>query len=158
MIGGLSVVQVSTPPKKKNMLKGTATILPWPKQIMALLRSDMSYVASTMSEASTGEWAIRGLPEYPDNSLIVLELVAQEPMNIVVNTVSLIYDDGTIPAANDPHYITGTVKAKRRLVLWDKRSERVVSATFSETNNTYKLANPSQIDKSTLFIISYPVT
>lgn len=79
MIGGLSIVQISTTITEKRRIYGYTTIkatgAPTSKRILVYGRGadgvELGYVASTISDASTGFWEIKGLPVMPDNTLVV---------------------------------------------------------------------------------------
>lgn len=79
MIGGLNIAQTTTPTPEKRRIYGYATIkatgAPAKKRILVYNRGsdgiELGYVASTISDASTGFWEIRGLPVMPDNNLVV---------------------------------------------------------------------------------------
>lgn len=79
MIGGLYIVQITTPTPEKRRIYGYTTIkatgAPTSKRILVYGRGsdgiELGYLASTISDASTGFWEIKGLPVMPDNSLVV---------------------------------------------------------------------------------------
>ena len=79
ILGGLNIVKVTTPVPEKRRIYGYTTIKatgsPTSKRILVYGRGSdgvqLGYVASTVSDASTGFWEIKGLPVMPDNTLVV---------------------------------------------------------------------------------------
>lgn len=79
ILGGLFVPQITIPIPEKRRIYGYTTIkatgAPAKKRILVYGRGsdgvELEYVASTVSEATTGFWEIRGLPVMPDNTLVV---------------------------------------------------------------------------------------
>lgn len=79
IIGGVVTAQTTTPTPEKRRIYGYTTIkatgAPAKKRILVYNRGsddiELGYVASTISDAYTGFWEIRGLPVVPDNNLVV---------------------------------------------------------------------------------------
>lgn len=79
IIGGVVTAQTTTPTPEKRRIYGYTTIKatgsPTSKRILVYGRGsdgvELGYVASTVSDASTGFWEIKGLPVMPDNTLVV---------------------------------------------------------------------------------------
>lgn len=79
IIGEIFVSQQSTPVIEKRRIYGysiiKATSSPTRKRILVYGRGsdgvELGYLASTISDASTGFWEIKGLPVMPDNTLVV---------------------------------------------------------------------------------------
>lgn len=79
MMGGLYQLQTSSPTPEKRRIYGYTTIkatgAPTKKRVLVYNRGSdgiaLGYVASTVSDATTGFWEIRGLPTMPENNLVV---------------------------------------------------------------------------------------
>ena len=71
-LGGLTVDQVNPLPVIKNRLAGRVKVngSGAKKRIAVFRRGTLEYVASGMSNAD-GTWEIKGMPELPEESLIV---------------------------------------------------------------------------------------
>jgi dipeptidyl aminopeptidase/acylaminoacyl peptidase len=61
---------------RRHKIGGTVTVdgSPAKRLVIAVLRANFQYVGATYSDQATGAWEIKGLPEYPDRSIIVLAL------------------------------------------------------------------------------------
>jgi dipeptidyl aminopeptidase/acylaminoacyl peptidase len=69
------IVSGSVPKRTdKHYLDGTVKVngVPGKKRILVVDRATMTYVASTFSDATTGEWRISGIEEFPAEKLLVL--------------------------------------------------------------------------------------
>ena len=70
---------ISSPPSvrsDRHRLAGVVTIdgNPGMRLVAVFDRRNMSFVAVTLSDQTTGAWEIAGLPEYPEASLLVVAL------------------------------------------------------------------------------------
>ena len=79
MINELSIIPISSIAPEKRRIYGytiiKATGAPTKKRVLVYNRGSdgiaLGYVASTISDATTGFWEIRGLPTMPENNLVV---------------------------------------------------------------------------------------
>lgn len=73
MIGGLNIVQITTPTPEKRRLAGIVSVnsVGASKRVVVHERDTLEYIASTCSNAD-GSWEIRGMPVMPERSLMVL--------------------------------------------------------------------------------------
>lgn len=73
MIGGLFLLQVSSPFLQKRKLAGRVTVngAGSSKRVVVQKRGTLEYVASTHSKAD-GTWEIRGMPVLPEKSLVAI--------------------------------------------------------------------------------------
>lgn len=74
IIGGLIVYSTPSQFQDKRRLAGCVEVegLPAKKRVVVHHRGTNEYVASTVSDPDTGNWEIRGLPVYPEKSLVVI--------------------------------------------------------------------------------------
>ena len=74
LIGGLAVVQVTTPTTEKRRRFGWVKDVngnPVSRRVLLIDHRTATYIASTVSRASDGYWEIRGLPiTIPDYSIL----------------------------------------------------------------------------------------
>lgn len=71
ILGGLNIVQTTTPTPEKRRLAGLVTVNSFvaSKRVVVKNRGTNEYVASTHSWGD-GSWEIRGMPIMPERSLV----------------------------------------------------------------------------------------
>lgn len=64
------------PKTHRNKLGGVVKVdgVPAKRYVSVYDRRNFSFIASTISSATTGEWEIIGLPEYPEETLLVVAM------------------------------------------------------------------------------------
>lgn len=72
ILGGVIISRISIPAPEKRRLAGRTTVdgSPEKRRVVIHSRGTNEYVASTLSNSATGQWEIRGMPVFPERSLV----------------------------------------------------------------------------------------
>ena len=95
-----SFVPPEAPPPRtdRNRLAGTVSVdgVPAQRLVVVFNRATCTVVASVVPDPVSGKWEIKGLPEYPEKSLLVVALDNSETYNAeVADYVSQVPLEGT---------------------------------------------------------------